>query len=163
MNKQAGVLWKHVRGQPMPASQFFHRHQSLRLIHFGDHVVHDVSVLMLRTKQNEIGILFDFYRMSRWPVKQVICAGDFRTAVGVRRGQFPLDDISPVRGMAHVSFQPLQQWRYIHSGGERKILAADFPIAGGVAEIQLLACGGSRNANFDGNIILGDMHDKLHW
>ena len=39
--------------------------------HLAQHVIYDLTVLVLRTEQNELGIFADSYRVSGWPVEWV--------------------------------------------------------------------------------------------
>ncbi len=49
--------------------------------HFAQHVLYHLVVLVLGTEEDNLGILADFDRASRWPVEQVTPVDHFLCAV----------------------------------------------------------------------------------
>jgi len=58
--------------------------------HFSQHVLYHLAVLVLGTEEDNLGILADFDRVSRWPVEQVTPVDHFLCAVCVGDGEFTL-------------------------------------------------------------------------
>src|SRR5512143_1943189 len=107
--------------------------------HLLQHVIYDLTVLVLRTEQYDLGIFADFYRVSGRPVEQVTAFVLFLSAVCVSNCEFTLQQVAPVRRLAKIALQPLEQRRDICPCGERKVLAANLAVPGRIAEIRLLS------------------------
>jgi hypothetical protein len=91
-----------------------------------DHVIDDMTVLILRTEHDNIRIFINLYIMSWWPVKQIIRADGFLCPLRVGHGKFAAQEKSPVGALTQITFQALKQWRGIDSGRETEVLPTYF-------------------------------------
>jgi hypothetical protein len=126
--------------------------------HLAKHVIYDLTMLVLRTEQDDLGIIADFDRVSGWPVEQVTAVDHFICAVCVGDGEFTPQQVAPVRGLAQVALQPLEERRDVRTGAERKVLAADLAVPGRVTEIRLLSGYGAWYVDSDWYVLLGYAH-----
>ena len=102
------------------------------------HVINDLTMLMLRTEQNDLGVLTDLDRVPRWPVEQVSTTNDFVRTICIGDCEFALQYISPVRSLAEITLHSLKQRSDIRAGAERKVLAAYLSIACRIAKVGVL-------------------------
>src|SRR3954453_3870969 len=79
--------------------------------HRREHVVHHVAVLVLGAEQHDLGVLDDAHAVPGRPVEEVLCHTLLCGAVGVGHDQGAGDDVPPVRGLAGVVLEALEQRR----------------------------------------------------
>ncbi|HUW54281.1 MAG TPA: hypothetical protein VMV99_12780, partial [Rhodanobacter sp.] len=77
--------------------------------HLAQHVVYDFTVLVLRAEQNDLGILTDFDCVPGRPVEQVTTADYFARSICIGNGEFTLQHVTPMRGLAQIALQALKQ------------------------------------------------------
>jgi hypothetical protein len=93
--------------------------------HHLDHVIDDLTVLMLRTEHYNIRICINLYIVSGWPVKQIIRVDSLLRSICVGSGELAAQDKTPVGALAQIPFQALKQWGCIDSCRETEVLATD--------------------------------------
>jgi len=113
---------------PPPATTWLHGLQLL------PHVIDHLGVLPLRAEHDDLRVGRDLHVVPGGPVEQVGRLDRLPLAGRVRRGQLPAQDVAPVRALAEVAVQPLEQGRGVHSGGQREELAADLAQTGRISQ-----------------------------
>ena len=108
---------------------------SLRLC---NHVIDHPAVLVLRAEHDDLGIRVDPHVVAGRPIEQIVGAHRFLRPAGVRGGELSLHDEAPVRTLAKIAFQALEQGRGVDIRRQREVFAAYFPEAGRIAEIRAL-------------------------
>src|SRR5262245_33028305 len=92
--------------------------------HLSEHVVKHLRVLDVRAEEDDVGIIDDTQAVSCWPVEEVVRRAGLLSAVDVGDNEFAGEHVAPMRGLAGITLQPLQQWSDAGARREREVFAA---------------------------------------
>src|ERR1044072_2121290 len=92
--------------------------------HLVEHVIQHPGVLGLRAEQDDLRVLSAAHAVPRGPEEELTAADHFLVATGIGDGELALDQVAPVRRVAQVALQALEEWRDVGTGREREVLAA---------------------------------------
>ena len=79
-------------------------------------MINYTGVLVLRAEQDELAVPGDPNRVSRWPVEQVPGRDLLLGPVAKGDAQLAVDQVAPVRRLAEVVLEPLQERRDVGPG-----------------------------------------------
>jgi len=124
-------------------------------------VVDNGAMLILGTKENDLGIFADADGVTRGPVEEVTLGNRFLLSVGVGYDDLALELIAPVGRLAKVVLKALEERGEVGTFGHGKEFPGDRSVAGGVAEAGLLA--GDRPGEVDSERYFGfvGMHNRI--
>src|SRR5688500_9702236 len=108
-------------------------------LYFFDHVIDDVAVLALRAEHDDLRVGVDLHVVPRRPVEEVVRLDRLALALRIGGGDLAVQHEAPVRAVAVVAFQALEQRRGIDARRQREVLAADLAEAAGIADVRALA------------------------
>src|SRR6478736_1757294 len=77
--------------------------------HLGEHVGHHARVFDLWAEEDDLGVHPDAHAVSRWPIEQIIARARLLRVVRVGDDHFPGKHVAPVRRLAGVTLQTLEQ------------------------------------------------------
>jgi hypothetical protein len=92
-----------------------------------DHVVDHKAVFMLRAEHDDFRVRIDLNVVPRGPVEKVIRFDCLLRTFRIGGGELAVQDETPVRTLAHIAFQPLEQRGRVHAHREREKFSADLP------------------------------------
>ncbi len=118
----------------------------------------DGAVLDLRAEQDDLGIDAHAHRMARRPIEEIAARDDFFLPIAVRDGDLPLDHVSPMRGLAQIGFQSLEERPEVGALLEREVLARDRAVTAGIAKVQFLSGDGAGHVQSGLDVVLCDAH-----
>ena len=122
-------------------------------------MVYNLAMFDLRAEQNHFGVFARFDCMTGRPVKKVTAGDDFLLAIGVGHGDFPLDQIAPMRRLAEVIFEPLEQRCDVCARTEGEVFSRHLGVTSSVAKAELLAGDCAGDVDLGWNVLFGDFHD----
>ena len=99
-------------------------------------------MLDLGAEQNDLRVPSYLHCMAGRPIEDLSAGNGLLPPILVSHGNLPFDQVAPMRRLAKVIFQTLQERRDVGSGAKREILAGNLSIARRLTEVQLLSfCG----------------------
>ena len=122
-------------------------------------MVYNLAMFDLWAEQNHFGVFARFDCMTGWPVKKVAARDDFLLAIGVGHGDFPLDQVAPMRRLAEVIFETLEQRGDVCARTEGEVFSRHLGVTSSVAKVELLAGDCAGNVDFGWNVLFGDFHN----
>jgi len=121
-------------------------------------MVYHLSVLVLRTKHDDLRIRIDPDIMSRRPVEKVIRIHRFLNSLRVGGRQAASQNEAPVGTLAEIACSSLEQWCRVHPGGKSEVLSADLAKSARVPKFGLLSDNRTRDLHLYLNPIFCNMH-----
>lgn len=73
-------------------------------------MVDDMAVCVLRAEHDDFRVRVDLDVVPRWPIEEIIRFDSFLRALGIGCCELAAQYETPVRTLAQITFQPLEQW-----------------------------------------------------
>ncbi len=121
-------------------------------------MIDNMRVLALRAEHDDFRIRVDAHVVPGRPIEEVVLVDGLLAAGGIGGGDLAAQHEAPVRAVAAVSFQSLEQGGRIDTSGQREVFATDLPITICVAEIHFLANSGTGDLHLYVDFVLGNPH-----
>jgi hypothetical protein len=124
-------------------------------------MIHNLPMFMLGTEEDDLGLLTGSYGMSGRPIKQVPGNDCISRTIRISYDNCSFQHVTPVWGLAHVSFQPLEQRRKIDSFAKREVFTPELAVSGYISKIRFLAGDSTRSVDFYWYIFFGYSHKMI--
>src|SRR5258708_6893456 len=135
-----------------------HQRGSSGAAYHGKHVVHHLRVFDLRAEEDELRVFQHADAVSRGPVEEVVGGTGLFGPVCVADDHRTRDHVAPMRSLARVALEALQQWSNVGAPPERQVPTGERARPGGIAEADRLARDSAGNVDLDRYLVLRDTH-----
>ena len=116
------------------------------------------AVFGLRTEQDDLRVTSDSHGVPRWPVEEIASGYALLRPIQIRHRDLAFNHVSPMRGLAAIGLEALEERGDICACFQGKVFASDGAITGRIAEVEYLTgdCAGNVETRLD--ILFCDSH-----